>query len=264
MGRLLFIGAHPDDETFFAAGTFARYAAEGHSIAVVCATRGQKGKTGGLCSPEDLPTRREQELRSAMRTLGVADVTMLGYQDRELATAPVEELRRHLVGKIRAFRPDIVMTFDPLGGNAHPDHVAISAFTSDAIAIARDRRWYPDLGNGHEIGRLLWTPPVFIYKLPPERDIYRQPGFDFVIDVSEWRQQKEDAFRSHATQFPGLRRLFFDDENGQRTFHLEAFRLAHGKKIRIRPAENLWAGLHLAGTLPDQAQHQSNRNKRDG
>lgn len=243
MGQLLFIGAHPDDETFFAAGTFARSIAEGHEVSVLCATRGQKGKTGDICSGEDIAITRERELRGAMQVLGVHDIALLDYQDRELASAPREEMRLALVSKLRKFRPDIVMTFDPHGGNAHPDHIAISAFTSDALAIARDGRWYPETGEAHEVGRLLWTPPTFIYKLLPDQNPHTQPGFDFLIDVSDWREQKEGAFRAHATQFPGLRRLFFDDENGRRTFHLEAFRLAAGPRPVEPPAQDIWQDL---------------------
>ncbi len=242
MGRLLFIGAHPDDETFFAAGTFARYSAAKHHIAVLCATRGQKGKTGDLCPREDMPQVREAELRAAMSQVGVEDITLLDYHDRELAAAPVNEMRMHLVRAIRSVRPDIVITFDPHGGNAHPDHIAISSFVSDAIAIAQDRRWLPELGAAHQIRRLLWTPPTFIYKLHPERDIRNEPGFDFIIDVTPWAEQKAAAFRAHATQFPGLKRLFFDDPDGARTFHLEAFRLAWGDRPSNPPAEDLWAG----------------------
>ena len=238
---MLFVGAHPDDETFFAAGTFARYSAASSEIALVCATRGQNGKTGDLCSTEELPLVRERELYAAMSHVGVEDITLLGYRDRELATAPVEEMRIHLVRSIRQFRPDIVMTFDPHGGNAHPDHVAISAFASDAIAIAADSRWLPELGTGHRIRRLLWTPPAFIYKLPPEREIEDEPGFDFIIDVSPWIDRKTAAFRAHATQFPGLKKLFFDDPNGARTFHLEAFRLGWGDRSAAVPADDLWA-----------------------
>jgi len=51
---LLFLLAHPDDETFIAGGTIARYAAAGVEIGVVCATRGERGKTGDICSRDDL------------------------------------------------------------------------------------------------------------------------------------------------------------------------------------------------------------------
>ena len=42
--RLLGVFAHPDDETFCAGGTFARYAEQGAEIMVVSATRGQAGQ----------------------------------------------------------------------------------------------------------------------------------------------------------------------------------------------------------------------------
>jgi hypothetical protein len=38
---LLFLLAHPDDETFIAGGTIARYAAARVEIGVICATRGE-------------------------------------------------------------------------------------------------------------------------------------------------------------------------------------------------------------------------------
>ncbi len=38
---LLFVGAHPDDETFGVGGTLAKYAAAGIRVYYVCATRGR-------------------------------------------------------------------------------------------------------------------------------------------------------------------------------------------------------------------------------
>jgi N-acetylglucosamine malate deacetylase 2 len=239
--RLLFIGAHPDDETFFAAGTFARYAEAGVSIHVVSATRGDRGKTGDCCTAEDLPTVREQELRNAMAAVGVTEIEFLPYRDRQLAEALIAAMRQQLVRVIRSVRPQIVITFDPHGTNQHPDHIAISRFVSDALAVAADPRWLPELGTPHEIERLLWTPPTFIFELPAEMDIRSAPGFDFLIDVSAWREQKIAAFESHRTQFPGLKKLFFDDPQGQRTFPTEAFRLAWGKRPGRIPADDLFA-----------------------
>ena len=239
----MFIGAHPDDETFFAAGTFAKYVSEGVSVYVSCTTRGQLGKTADLCSPDNLPRVREQELRQAMSALGVSDVEVLDYQDKHLAQAPKEKIRQHLVGTIRRTRPQVVITFDPFGANEHDDHIAISRFASDAIAAASDPRWFIDAGQPHQVQRLLWTPPVMIYKLTPELEISAQPGFDFLIDTTGWADAKTAAFQSHATQFPGLKKLFFDDPNGQRTFNCEAFRLAWGARPEILPATDLFSSL---------------------
>ena len=42
--RILGVFAHPDDESFCAGGTFAKYAAAGAEIMVVSATRGDAGQ----------------------------------------------------------------------------------------------------------------------------------------------------------------------------------------------------------------------------
>ena len=144
---LLFLLAHPDDETFIAGGTIARYAAAGLEIGVVCATRGERGKTGDICSPDDLARVREAEVRDAAQILGIRHLEILSYEDRMLASAPPDEIRRSLVATLRRQRPQIAVTFDPNGMNLHPDHIAISRFASDAVAAAADPRWCPETGN---------------------------------------------------------------------------------------------------------------------
>lgn len=243
MRRLLFIGAHPDDETFFAAGSLARYRSEGVSISIVCATRGDAGKTGDLCSQADLAQRREGELRDAMAIVGVSDIQLLSYMDKHLSDAPVEQLRSELVGAIRRTKPQVVVTFDPHGANQHRDHIAIARFTNDAISAAADARWFPDAGPAHVVDRVLWTPPTFLFRLPPERSLEHEPGFDFLVDTSGFLDQKERAFRAHASQFPHLRKLFFEDPNGLRTLPLEAFRLGWGVRPAQIPADDLFADL---------------------
>src|SRR5580692_12948243 len=83
---LLFLLAHPDDETFIAGGTIAKYAAAGVEIGVVCATRGERGKTGDICSRDDLARVREAEVRDAAQILGIRRVDILSYEDQMLAS----------------------------------------------------------------------------------------------------------------------------------------------------------------------------------
>ncbi|MBV9156081.1 MAG: PIG-L family deacetylase [Acidobacteriaceae bacterium] len=240
MRSLLIVGAHPDDETFFAAGTIAKYAEAGVRVGVVCATRGERGATADLCSIEELPGVREQELRNAASILGVKDLYFFAYEDQKLLAASIQEVRVQLVQIIRETRPQIVITFDPNGANQHPDHLAISRFASDAIAAAADRRWYPEVGSAHTIERLLWTPPKLLFRLAPDADLNNEPGIDFLIDVSSWREKKEAALRAYRTQLPGLGKLFFEDPNGRRTFSQEAFRLAWGRRPETLPAGDLF------------------------
>ena len=129
MSGILISFAHPDDETVLTGGLIAKSAAAGIPVALAVATRGEAGKAGDppVCTVDELPAVREAELRQAAAVLGLADLTWLGYRDRELAAAPVDAIRRQLVRLLRSRRPEIVVTFDPNGSNLHPDHVAISA-----------------------------------------------------------------------------------------------------------------------------------------
>jgi|SRR5581483_5325554 len=244
MRRLLFIGAHPDDETFFAAGTLAKCVEEQVRVAVICATRGERGSTADLCTIEKLPSVREAEMRHAMQILGVQGLHFLPYEDQKLASAPVEEIRRQLVEIIRKERPDVVITFDPNGTNQHTDHVAISRFALDALAAAGDPRWFPDLGSPHTVARVLWPPPTIIFRYPEAVDLPNEPGIDFLIDTTQWSDKKSAAIRAHKTQRLG--RLFFDDPNGRRTFCSEAFRVGGGPRPAKIPSGDLFAELRPA------------------
>jgi len=49
-----------------------------------------------------------------------------------------------LVRHIRRVRPDVVVTFGPDGAYGHPDHIAVSQFTSAAIVAAADASFVTD------------------------------------------------------------------------------------------------------------------------
>ena len=159
---ILFSLAHPDDESFMVAGVSCKYGARGVRLVLATATLGDAGKVGDppVCSREELPRVRESELRRAVEILGIDALHLLGYRDKELCNADPARVRGQLVRLLRRYRPAVVITFDPNGFNQHPDHIAISRFTSDAIAAAADPRWLPEAGEPHRVPRLLWTPPL--------------------------------------------------------------------------------------------------------
>ena len=148
---ILLILAHPDDESFFAAGLARRHVERGAKVALVTATRGDAGQVGDppLCDRDALPALREAELREAADILGISEVHLLDYQDTRLAEAPIDQIRCELVALIRRHRPHVVITFDPNGQNGHADHVAISRFTTDAVAAAADLRWASEPTTPH-------------------------------------------------------------------------------------------------------------------
>ena len=242
---ILFIFAHPDDETFTCAGTACRYATEGVRLALVSATRGEAGTCGQppICSREELPAVREGELRRAAEIIGIGELYFLDYKDKELADAPVEEVRRALVRIIRQVRPTIVITFDPEGLNLHPDHIAISRFTSDAVAAAADPRWFPEAGDAHEVERLLWTTPKRLDEVAALDNPGREAGVDYILDVSRWRQAKADALRAHRTQQESINKIFFEIPNSEAVLSLEVYRQAWNPRSKRLPFGDLFAEL---------------------
>jgi len=143
--RLLGVFAHPDDETFCAGGTFARYANGGAEIMVVSATRGQAGqiRDASVGTRRTIAAIRERELRLACERLGVAHVRCWDHLDGALAEADFPGLVGQVIALIREFRPQVVVSFGPDGGYGHPDHITISAATTQACLLAGDADSYP-------------------------------------------------------------------------------------------------------------------------
>lgn len=245
MSGILLSFAHPDDESVLAAGVACKYTASGLPVVLSVATRGEAGKVGDppACTRDELPVVREAELRRAADVLGLADIAFLGYRDRELAAAPPDAVRQQLVRLLRRHCPEIVITFDPNGSNLHPDHMAISRFTSDAIAAAGDARWFPEAGEPHRIGRLLWTPPQRPWHMMRAPGFPSLPGVDFVVDIRPWSMQKAEALRAHRTQHLSIHRIFFSQPDVDRLLSFELFRQAWGPALGERPGDELFAGL---------------------
>ena len=136
--------AHPDDESLGMGGTLAKYASEGVETFLLTATRGQSGRyrghrdDGQHPGPTALGQIREGELRAAASALGVREVSLLDYRDQELDRADPHEVVARIVSHVRRIRPDVVATFGPDGAYGHPDHIAISQFTTAALVAAAD------------------------------------------------------------------------------------------------------------------------------
>jgi LmbE family N-acetylglucosaminyl deacetylase len=245
MSGILLSFAHPDDESVLAGGVACRYRAAGLPVVLAVATRGEAGKVGDppVCTPDELAAVREAEVRTAAAVLGLSDVQLLGHPDRQLASVPPETVREQLVRLLRRHRPVIVITFDPNGTNLHPDHVAISRFTSDAVAAAADERWFPEAGEPHRVRRLLWTPPLRPWHLMRAPGFPKLPGVDFVVDTAAWSSRKADALRAHRTQHLSINRIFFSQPDVDRILGMEVFRQAWGPPPGDRPAADLLAGL---------------------
>ena len=242
---ILFCFAHPDDESFAGAGLACACRARGDRVVLVTATRGQSGSAGTppRCSREELPARRERELRKAADLLGISDVVLLDHHDQRLGDVDPVEMRRQLVPIIRRHRPAIVLTFDPNGFNNHIDHVAISRFAFDAIAAAGDHRWCPETGPPHHVERLLWPSPLAPADAVRLPHLEAEPGVDFLLDISPWKDVKAAALRAHETQHESVETHFFQHPDADRILSIEMFRQGYGPPLESRPAGDVRVGL---------------------
>ena len=156
--RLMCVLAHPDDESLGTGGALAKYAVEGVETYLVTATRGERGWQGAA---EDNPglaglgAIREAELRAAAGALGLRELHFLDYIDGDLDQADPAEAIARIAAHIRRVRPHVVITFGPAGGTGHPDHIAISQFTTAACVAAANASYAGDL-SPHSVSKLYY------------------------------------------------------------------------------------------------------------
>lgn len=281
--RLLAVLAHPDDESFGPGGTLALYARHGVEVHLACATRGEVGMVSEelLAGHADVGSLREHELRCAAGHLGLSGVHFLGYRDsgmpgsednrhpRALAAAPLDEVAAQVTNLIRRLRPQVVITFDPIGGYRHPDHIAIQRATLAAFEACGDPARYPDLWPAycshklyyHTFSRRFLRLAVRVmpfFGRDPRRfgrngdiDLADIATQDFplhaFIDFREVAEAKAQAAACHASQ------------GGPPTSGLLGwfFRLAGGNETFMRAYPPPTPGLHetdlFAGVPPDNA-----------
>jgi LmbE family N-acetylglucosaminyl deacetylase len=158
---ILAVLAHPDDETFGLGGTLALYAQKGFDTYYVCATRGEVGSADEefMNGYKDTAEMRTAELMRAAKILGLKEVFFLGYRDSGMPGSadnkhpdaqvahPIDEVAGRVVKYIRELKPEIVLTFDPIGGYKHPDHIHIQRATTLAFEKADDASFYPEAGS---------------------------------------------------------------------------------------------------------------------
>jgi LmbE family N-acetylglucosaminyl deacetylase len=195
-GNVLVVGSHPDDPDAFAAGTVARWTAQGTQVSYLIVTSGDKGAPFEEPDPARFIAVREAEQRASAAFLGVEQVTFLREVDG--AVFDTNELRGKIVREIRRVRPDLVLTHDPFSQayRNHPDHRAVGQATLAALFPAcRMASFFPEhLADGlepHTVSMLVtaWTTNPNCW-----------------VDISTTFEQKVAAMRLHASQeaaFPG-------------------------------------------------------------
>jgi LmbE family N-acetylglucosaminyl deacetylase len=132
-GPVLGVWAHPDDEAYLSAGLMSAAIRAGHNVTCVTATKGELGTpTPDEWPPARLALRRTHEMAAAMAVLGVKDHRFLGYYDGHCEAADQELATSRIAEILAAAKPATIVTFGPDGMTGHPDHIAVSNWTTAA------------------------------------------------------------------------------------------------------------------------------------
>lgn len=212
--RILFVHAHPDDESLATGGTIAALAAAGRDPGVVTLTRGEQGELSpGIELEGTLADHRARELAAALSALGVRSHAFLGalparsaqqpprrYLDSGMSWGPdgrataaadtdedaltrasASEALADLVAVADAWDVDAVVSYDAMGGYGHPDHV-FAHRAGRAVAFGLDVPFWE----------------IVVDPLRPAGEIGSSPVHTY--DVSPWLDQKVAALGAHQTQ----------------------------------------------------------------
>lgn len=237
--RLLFVHAHPDDESLNNGATIAHYAALGAAVHVVTCTLGEEGEVIGerwvqlaADHADQLGGYRIGELTAALHLLGIGEPMFLGgagrWRDSGMAAteargrtvrfvdADKDEAVGALVAILRELRPHVVVTYDPNGGYGHPDHIRAHDVTTAAVAASGSAD-YP--GKAWTVPKFYWTVmsrnafeasaavlgpedmlPGWVVADDESEFAYGDDQIDAMLDASDGLAAKIGALTAHTTQ----------------------------------------------------------------
>jgi N-acetyl-1-D-myo-inositol-2-amino-2-deoxy-alpha-D-glucopyranoside deacetylase len=280
---ILFVHAHPDDETIGTGATMAHYAAAGVAVTLVTCTLGEEGEIhvpelAGLApdQADQLGGYRISELAAACAALGVGDHRFLGgagrFRDSGMMGTPANQHPRcfwradldqaagYLLEVIREIRPRVLVTYDPNGFYGHPDHIQAHRIAMRAAGLATAEGFGPakvywtavpssmlaaGLAHFAESAENPFEGVTSVEDLP-----FATPDRKIAarIDARASQPAKQAAIRAHATQIPPdswLRTLA--GEFGGDFLGVEHYRLAAGERGPgegpYRWESDLFAGL---------------------
>jgi N-acetyl-1-D-myo-inositol-2-amino-2-deoxy-alpha-D-glucopyranoside deacetylase len=281
--RILFIHAHPDDETISGGATMAQYAAtDGVHVTLVTCTLGEEGEIHVPELAQLAPGQADQlggyrlvELERACAVLGVTDHRFLGgagrYRDsgmmglatnqhpRAFWQADLDEAAGHLVDVMREVRPQVLVTYDTNGSYGHPDHIQSHRVAMRAAELAAKEGFGPAKVYWTAIPRSVMAAGLEMFAQTANNPFAGVVSVDEVpmavpddriaarIVAKEFAEAKMAAVRAHATQIPADNWLYSIAQGvGADYLGVEYFELVVGEKGPVGEdglETDLFAGL---------------------
>lgn len=179
---VLAFGAHPDDVEISSGGTVSRLVSEGKKVGIIDLTRGELGTRGSA----DL---RDDEAARSSEILGLSARVNLDLGDGAFENS--NENRLKIIEQIRRFQPDIILA-NALS-DRHPDHGRGAALVKEAAFFSGLAKI--ETRHDGEV-QTSWRARLLAHYI---QDFYHEP--DFVIDVTDYFDQKMESIKAFSSQF---------------------------------------------------------------
>lgn len=176
---VLAVFSHPDDAELAVAGTLLKLKSMGYRTGVLDMTRGEMGTRG-------TPEIRHDEALAAARLMKLDVRLNLNQPDGHIWLT--EESRTAMVRVLRTHKPKIVLTTS--SDDPHPDHAHTGQILREAARLATMAR-YDEEGKRGPVPM-----PAIMHSL-----FSRHTVPSFIVDVSEFAEQKMAAIKAHVSQF---------------------------------------------------------------
>jgi N-acetylglucosamine malate deacetylase 1 len=176
---VLAVFSHPDDAELSVAGTLLKLKSLGYRTGVCDMTRGEMGTRG-------TPEIRAREALEAARIMKLDLRLNLDQPDGHVW--PTEAARIAVVRVLRTHKPKVLLTTHE--DDPHPDHANTSIIVRQAARLATMGRY------DEEAGLSPVPMPAIMHSLFSRRIV---PSF--VVDVSDFVDEKMSAIRAYASQF---------------------------------------------------------------
>jgi LmbE family N-acetylglucosaminyl deacetylase len=196
---ILFVTAHPDDESYLAAGTMLKNHDAGGKSYVACATFGEKGKSHlkKTLTSRQLKMQRKKELLAASKFLKVSKLLMPGLPDAGLGMKSNQDaFFKKLLPFVKKLSPELIISFGKDGISGHMDHISVGKVAKEVARKLKIRfltfSTPPELYNSMEGLKKRRKHGKY------SKRIKHQPH-DTVIKVNPIKKLK--ALRFHKSQF---------------------------------------------------------------
>ena len=224
---ILAVFAHPDDCELTVGGTMLKMKHLGYRTGALDVTAGEMGTRGTV-------EGRALEAVEAAKILKLNVRENLGLPDGHVFVTDTE--RTAMVGVLRRLKPKVILTHQI--GDPHPDHDHIAQLVRESARLSSMKNYDPETG-GEKITVPMVAHNIFSRHVEPS----------FIVDISDFLEQKMEAIRAHKSQFfdpassePETRltsKHFLDELENRSRYFGSLIGVAAGEPFYVREALNL-------------------------